>query len=110
VPENSLAFEIVDIPQDIGGNIKEIHYVEACKSYADYWSACMDSYISNIGHKFEISIDRLESPPQNLNIQELEEQGVKKIMNYLLNMPDPDKKMTLNLWGQSGVLEPLTTR
>jgi len=60
---NNLASKIVDIPQDIGGNIKEIDYVEACKSYADYWFACMESYIPNIGHKFEMSIDKLENPP-----------------------------------------------
>jgi len=103
---NNLASKIVDIPQDIGGQVKEIDYVEACKLYSDYWFACTESYIPNIGHKFEISIGKLGSPPQNLNIRELEEQGVMKTMNYLLNIFDPDKNMTLYVYPQKVKVKP----
>jgi len=66
----------------------------------------MESYILDIGHKFEISIKQLETPPQNLNIWELEKHGVLKTMNYLFNMPDPDKKMTLCAYPQKVRVKP----
>ena len=95
MPENSMASELVNIPKDIGGSVKEIDYQESYKIYEGYWAECKDSYIFGIATKFKISIDQLETPPENLNIRGLEEAGVKKTMNYLLEMPDPDKKMTL---------------
>ena len=94
LPE-SMASKLVNIPKDIGGSVKEIDYEESCKIYEGYWAECTDSYIFGIATKFKISIDQLETPPENLNIRGLEEAGVKKTMNYLLEMPDPDKKMTL---------------
>ena len=94
MPE-SMASKLVNIPKDIRGSIKEIDYQESCKIYEGFWAECTDSYIFGIATKFKISIDQLETPPENLNIRGLEEAGVKKTMNYLLEMPDPDKKMTL---------------
>ena len=81
----------------------EIDYEVACKSYSDYWSMCTGSYIPDIGYKFELPIKKLETPSQNLNVRELEEHGMMKTLNYLLNMPDPDKKLTLCAYPQKAL-------
>jgi len=60
---DSLLTEIDNIPQDLRGQVKEIDYEVACKLYSDYWSTYTNSYIPDIGQKFEISIEKLETPP-----------------------------------------------
>lgn len=51
--------------------------------------------MESLNDKYVIPIEQLETPPKHLNIWGLEELGVKKALNYLLNMPGPNMKMTL---------------
>jgi len=55
-------------------------------------------------------LTQLETPPENLKIRGLEEVGVKKALNYLINMPDPDKKMTLYAMPKGYYIEALKLR
>ena len=63
--------------------------------YEKYWSECTDSYIFGIEQSYEISIDQLETPPAELNVRSMEDKLVERIMHYLVEMPDKDKKLTL---------------
>ena len=83
------------LPKDVTEAKEEINDEESRKTYEEYWSSCIDSYVFRQGTKFKIPIEQLETPLETLNIRALEERGVNKCLHYFLEMPDPDKKMTL---------------
>ena len=91
----SLASELTALPQDVHGSDDDIKFEESRKAWEDYWTSCESSYVEGREKKFVIPIDRLETPPENLNIRGFEEKGVISALNFFLNMPDPDKKLTL---------------
>ena len=93
--DDSMASVITTLPKDAMGVKEVIDYDKSKKVYKEYWSSCTDSYIFGISKKFEIHVDQLQSSPKTHNVCCLEERGVTAILNFFLEMPDPDQKMTL---------------
>ena len=93
--EDNIASVVTVLPKDVTGAEEEINYEESRKTYEEYWSSYTNLYVFGQGTKFKIPIEQLEIPPETLNIRALEERGVNKCLHYFLEMPDPDKKMTL---------------
>jgi len=85
---------ITTLPKDVREG-EEINYEESRKIYKDYWTSCMDSYVGGVKKTYQLSIDKLEKPPEHLNVRSIEEKGIQSALNYYLEMPDPSKKMTL---------------
>lgn len=85
---------LTEVPKDLKAGQKA-DYEESWRIYENYSSECTDSYIFSIETKFNISVDQLETPIDDLNVRSLEDAHIKNTLQFLLEMPDKDSKLTL---------------
>ena len=94
VAEPSYAEKMESIPHSRATN-KRPDYEEVSRVYKSFWTTCKDAYLFKLDDKKEIDILQLVSPPATFNIRSKENQIVKELVNWLLNMPDKSTRQTL---------------
>ena len=74
---------------------KKPKYKEVSRVYKSFWTTCEDAYLFKLDDKKEIDISQLVEPPATFNIRSKENQIVKELVNWLMNMPDKSTRQTL---------------
>ena len=64
-------------------------------AYRKFWETCTDAYVFGIDVKKELPIVQLVDSPPKFNIRVKEDNIVRDMLNYLVNMPDKSTKQTL---------------
>ena len=94
VAELSYANKMASIPHS-GATDKKRDYEEVSRVYKSFWKTCEDAYLFKLDDKKEIDISQLVEPPTTFNIRSKENQIVKELVNWLMNMPDKSMRQTL---------------
>ena len=94
VAEPSYADQMASIPHS-GATDKKPDYEEVRRVYKSFWTTCQDAYLFKLDDKKEIDILQLVEPLATFNIRSKENQIVKELVNWLLNMPDKSTRQTL---------------
>lgn len=104
IDPTSLESALTDIPTD--SDKKILDYKESMEVFKNYWALCQDSYVFGTEKTFTIPIERLHTPPANLNVRNLEQHKVASTMHFLIEMANKDKKNTLCVFPKDKLLKP----
>jgi hypothetical protein len=89
-----LASALTSLPESLEVN-RTPDYARSTEAYRTFWSSCTDVFLFGIETKFSLPIEQLVDAPAHMNIRSYEPGLAKKIMTFLLNMPDRSTKQTL---------------
>ena len=94
VAKPSYANEMASIPHSKAID-KKPDYKEVSRVYKSFWTTYKDAYLFKLDDKKEIDISQLVEPLATFNIQSKENQIVKELVNWLLNIPDKSTRQML---------------
>ena len=70
-------------------------YKNVSAMYKQYWETCTSAYIFGVDEKKPLPIERLIAAPSEFNVRVKEDNIVKEMLHYLVNIPDKTTKQTL---------------
>ena len=70
-------------------------YKNVSAMYKQYWETCTSAYIFRVDEKKPLPIERLIAAPAEFNVRVKEDNIVKEMLHYLVNIPDKTTKQTL---------------
>ena len=70
-------------------------YKNVSAMYKQYWETCTSAYIFGVDEKKLLPIERLITAPAEFNVRVREDNIVKEMLHYLVNIPDKTTKQTL---------------
>ncbi|KAG0581687.1 hypothetical protein KC19_3G000200 [Ceratodon purpureus] len=100
----SLESALTDMPKD---NEKKVtDYKESMEIFKNYWTQCQGSYIFGKDTKFRLPLKQLLTPPADINIRVLEQLKVQNTMNFLIQLPNKEKRNTLCVFPKDCTVKP----
>ena len=70
-------------------------YKNVSAIYKQYWETCTSAYIFEVDEKKPLPIERLIAAPTKFNVRVKEDNIVKEMLHYLVNIPDKTMKQIL---------------
>ena len=86
--------EMTLVPEALRSNSKP-DYKNVSAMYKQYWETCTSAYIFRVNEKKPLPIERLIAAPVEFNVRVKEDNIVKEMLHYLVNIPDKTTKHTL---------------
>ena len=86
--------EVTLVPEALRTDNKP-DYKNVSAMYKQYWETCTNTYIFGVDEKKLLPIERLIAAPAEFNVRIKEDNIVKEMLHYLVNIPDKTTKQTL---------------